>query len=100
MSCLVISLTSHIYQERKQNRRHYVKIVRFCSKIFIDQGKPSLQEIHTNLCRPWVGLTRLYHWIMTKNLPFSIEEVRQVASNCHVDVLSSKLGIVTTEVLS
>lgn len=65
-------------------------------RFFIDQGEPSLQEIHTKLCHPGVGLTRLYHWIKTKNLPFSIEEVRQVASNCHVCVLSSKLGIVTT----
>lgn len=52
---------------------------RLCASI---QGKPNLQEIHKKLCHP--GVTRFYHWIKTKNLPYSIEEVRSVVSNCRV----------------
>jgi hypothetical protein len=39
-----------------------------------------LQSIHTLLCHP--GVSRLSHWIRTKNLPYSIDDIRRVTSAC------------------
>ena len=41
-----------------------------------------LMKIHTGLCHP--GVTRLLHFVRTKNLPFSTEEVRRVCSFCRI----------------
>ena len=42
----------------------------------------SLYEIHAGLCHP--GITRIYHFIKMKNLPYSIDEVRKIVNGCHV----------------
>ena len=41
---------------------------------------PSLQQYHEDLCHP--GVTRLLHYVKTRNLPFSVEEVRTARRNC------------------
>jgi len=38
------------------------------------------EELHRILCHP--GVTRLLYFIRTKNLSFSITDVRKVVSNC------------------
>ena len=40
----------------------------------------SLETIHRYMCHP--GITRLLHFVRSKNLPFSTEEVRRVCNNC------------------
>jgi len=40
----------------------------------------SLYKLHEALCHP--GITRLNHFIRTKNLPYSLEEVKRVTSQC------------------
>ena len=42
----------------------------------------NLEDIHAQLCHP--GATRLLHFVKTKNLPFSTQDVRNVCSNCQV----------------
>ena len=42
----------------------------------------NLIEIHSGLCHP--GITRLLHFVRTKNLPFSAEDVRKVCSTCQI----------------
>ena len=42
----------------------------------------NLMEIHSGLCHP--GVTRLLHFVRTKNLPFSAEDVCKVYSSCQV----------------
>ena len=42
----------------------------------------SIQSLHESLCHP--GVTRLYHFIRSRNLPFSLEEVRKVCSSCPI----------------
>ena len=42
----------------------------------------SLQEIHANLCHP--GVTRLLHYVRTKNLPYSTTDVKRATSTCKV----------------
>ena len=40
----------------------------------------SLYKLHEALCHP--GITRLNHFIRTKNLPYSLDEVKRVTSQC------------------
>ena len=42
---------------------------------------PGLVEIHQALCHP--GVTRLAHFIRTRNLPYSMEEVKRIVGSCH-----------------
>ena len=42
----------------------------------------TLYQIHAASCHP--GITRLHHFIRVKNLPHSIEDVRQVVNKCNV----------------
>ena len=42
----------------------------------------NLMEIHSGLCHP--GITRLLHFVRTKNLPFSAEDVRKVCLTCQI----------------
>ena len=41
-----------------------------------------LCSVHCVLCHP--GVTRLYHYVRTKNLPYSLEEIRKMTANCNV----------------
>ena len=42
----------------------------------------SLYSIHQSLCHP--GVTRLYHFVRSKNLPYFLEEVKRVVSTCKI----------------
>lgn len=39
-----------------------------------------LLTLHEALCHP--GVTRMFHWIRSKNLPYSIDEVRTMIGSC------------------
>lgn len=41
-----------------------------------------LQSLHASLCHP--GVARMYHWLKSKNLPYSIDEVRTMTRNCRL----------------
>ncbi|XP_076820975.1 KRAB-A domain-containing protein 2-like [Clavelina lepadiformis] len=44
-------------------------------------NQPSqLEDIHNNLGHP--GVTRMFHFIRMKNLPFSTDDIRKVCSSC------------------
>ena len=40
----------------------------------------ALGELHNSLCHP--GITRMFHFVKTRNLPYSIEDVRQMTKAC------------------
>ena len=42
----------------------------------------SLVELHNSLCHP--GVTRMVHFVRSKNLPFSVDDVKRVTSACSV----------------
>ena len=42
----------------------------------------TLANIHNDLCHP--GITRLSHFIRTRNLPYSLEDVKRIVNNCAV----------------
>ena len=50
----------------------------FCSRV----GSDPLYELHDSLCHP--GVTRLTAYIRSKNLPFSVEDVRRTVSTCRI----------------
>ena len=50
----------------------------YCSAI----SKESLYQIHNSLCHP--GVTRMFAFIRSRNLPFSIEDVRSMTHSCRV----------------
>lgn len=41
-----------------------------------------LKDLHSILCHP--GDTRFYHWVRSKNLPYTLEEVRKTTSSCQI----------------
>lgn len=45
-------------------------------------GTHRLAELHNALCHP--GVTRLTHFVRSRNLPFSVEDVKRVTSSCPV----------------
>ena len=42
----------------------------------------TLKELHNLLCHP--GITRMLHFVKTRNLPFSIDDIKKVTSECQV----------------
>ena len=42
----------------------------------------SLQDLYEKLCHP--GITRILHFVRTKNLPFSTTDVKRVVASCKV----------------
>ena len=42
----------------------------------------ALKELHNSLCHP--GITRMLHFVKTRNLPFSIDDIKKVTSKCQV----------------
>ena len=45
-------------------------------------NKEKLHELHVSLCHP--GITRLTHFVKIRNLPYSIEEIKRVCTECPV----------------
>ncbi|GAA53165.1 retrovirus-related Pol polyprotein from transposon 17.6 [Clonorchis sinensis] len=41
-----------------------------------------LGELHNSLCHP--GITRIFHFVRCKNLPYSVDDVKRVISSCKV----------------
>lgn len=52
------------------------------SRICNSMSSKSLLDIHQSLCHP--GVTKMLHWVKTRNLPYSVEEVRRMTSACPV----------------
>ena len=50
-----------------------------CSSI---NNKELLVELHRSLCHP--GVARMAHFVRTRNLPFSVEDVKQMTSSCPI----------------
>ena len=50
-----------------------------CASIH-DQHDQQLKNLHDSLCHP--GITRLTHFVRTKNLPYSIADVKSVTNQC------------------
>ena len=45
-------------------------------------SRSSLYDIHSAMCHP--GITRMYHYVRSKNLLYSLDDVRQMTSHCKI----------------
>jgi hypothetical protein len=50
----------------------------YCSAVSTD----TLVELHDSLCHP--GVTRMYAFVRSRNLPFSVDDVKKITSSCQV----------------
>ena len=50
----------------------------YCASVTLNY----LHHIHCVLCHP--GVTRMYHYVRAKNLPYSLDEIRKMTANCNV----------------
>ena len=50
------------------------------SRICGSVSSNTLFDLHQVLCHP--GVTRMAHWIKSKNMPYSIEEIRKMTAEC------------------
>ena len=50
-----------------------------CSAINANQ---KLKELHDGLCHP--GITRFYHFVRSRNLPYSMDDIKSVVNQCRV----------------
>lgn len=53
---------------------------RVCMQMNTAVSNSKLVDLHRNLCHP--GVTRMVHWVRTKNLPFSVEDVKRMTAAC------------------
>ena len=42
----------------------------------------NLAELHQALCHP--GVTRMFHFVKSRNLPYSTEDVKRMIRSCHI----------------
>jgi hypothetical protein len=42
----------------------------------------NLRDLHTDLCHP--GITRMLHFVRSRNLPYSVDDVKDTISNCSI----------------
>lgn len=54
----------------------------YCSAIGGGPDYSVLKDLHESLCHP--GVTRMCHFVKSKNLPYSVEDVRQMTATCRV----------------
>lgn len=48
----------------------------------VHSSENALKELHKTLCHP--GITRMLHWVRSKNLPYSTEEIKRITANCSI----------------
>ncbi|KRZ72456.1 Retrovirus-related Pol polyprotein from transposon 17.6 [Trichinella papuae] len=53
---------------------------RICSSIQVENV--TLRTLHNNLCHP--GVTRMAHYVRSKNLPYTIGEIQRITTSCRV----------------
>ena len=69
-----------VYRPGKENISPDTFSRSYCSSTGMSH-RPLL-DLHESLCLP--GVTRMYHFVKYKNLPYSVEDVRRMTSSCKV----------------
>lgn len=67
-----------IYRPGKDNHIADAFSRNICSSLPVDH----LKTLHISLCHP--GITRMFHYVRTKNLPYSITDIKNMISSCSV----------------
>jgi len=50
--------------------------------VVVFKGEKSVRKLHASLCRP--SVTRLTYFIRSRNVPYSVEDIKRLASKCHI----------------
>ena len=82
IQCWRLELASFSYTIKYRPGRDNVVADSLTRAYCASMSTSNLMEIHSGLCHP--GITRLLHFVRTKNLPFSAEDVRKVCSTCQI----------------
>ena len=69
-----------VYRPGKENIAPDTFSRSYCSSTGMSH-RPLL-DLHESLCHP--GVTRIYHFVKSKNLPYSVEDVRRMTSSCKI----------------
>ena len=67
-----------VYHPGRDNKGPDTFTRMFCASV----NDSSLQELHNSLCHP--GVTRMYHFVRCRNLPYSVEDIKRMTSACSV----------------
>ena len=67
-----------IYRSGKDNVAADMFTRAYCSAL----SSHTLVNLHQSLCHP--GVSRLLHFVRSRNLPFSVEDVRRVTQSCKI----------------
>ena len=67
-----------VYRAGKFNNAPDALSRAYCASMYDN----TLTEIHKSLCHP--GITRFYHFVRMKNLPYFIDDVRKVVNKCRL----------------
>ncbi|XP_041360605.1 uncharacterized protein LOC121376884 [Gigantopelta aegis] len=77
-----IELASFCYTVKYRPGKDNVAPDSFTRAFLSSVSTSSLDDIHKALCHP--GVTRMLHFVRSKNLPFSTEEVKRTCSTCKI----------------
>ena len=66
-----------VYRPRKENQAADALSRAVCGSM---HSTDSLKQLHESLCHP--GVTRLFHFVKTKNLPFSLDDLKSITQRC------------------
>ena len=69
-----------VYRPGKENIAPDTFSRSYCSSTGMSHRQ--LLDLHESLCHP--GVTRMYHFVKSKNLPYSVEDVRRMTSSCKI----------------
>ena len=77
LSCFDFNI---VYRPGKENISSDTFSRSYCSST--GMGHRPLLDLHESLCHP--GVTRMYHFVKSKNLPYSVEDGQRMSSSCKV----------------
>ena len=52
------------------------------SRVCASSRQKNLLELHQALCHP--GITRMNHWVRSRNMPYSVDDIRTMTESCPV----------------
>ena len=74
----MIKLYDVVFRPGKDNPAADTVSQRYCHAA----SDSTLQQLHNSLCHP--GVTRMNHFVKSQNLPYSLEKIKRMISNCQV----------------
>ena len=77
-----LELASFSYTVEHRPGKENVAPDSFTRAFLSSMSTTSLKEIHSALCHP--GVTRMLHFVRSKNLPYSTDDVKKMCASCRI----------------